>query len=59
MRKSCYEIQIQQYTHIDVDARPMHEVKVSALDEHQHQHKYTGFESFLKQQDLRMYWPNS
>ena len=33
--------------------------KVSALDEHQHQYKCTGFESFLEQQDLRMYWPNS
>ena len=39
--------------------RPMHEPKVSALDEHQHQRKCTGFESFLEHQDLRMYWPNS
>ena len=51
-------IQIQ-CTRADVDARPMHEPKVSALDEHQHQRKCTGFESFLEQQDLRMYWPNS
>ena len=39
--------------------RPMHEPKVSALDEYQHQRKCTGFESFLEHQDLRMYWPNS
>ena len=51
-------IQIQ-CTRADVDARPMHKLKVSALDEHQHQHKCTGFESFLEQQDLSMYWPNS
>ena len=34
-------------------------VKVSALDEHQQQRKCTGFESFLKQQELRIYWPKS
>ena len=39
----------------DVDARPMHEPKVSALNEHQHQRKCTGFKSFLEQQDLRKY----
>ena len=36
----------------NVDARPMHEPSVSALDEHhQNQHKCTGFVLFLKQQD--------
>ena len=39
----------------DVDTRSMHELKVSVLDKHQHQHKCTGFGSFLEQQDLRMY----
>ena len=34
-------------------------LKVSALDEHQHQCKFRVFESFLKQQDVRVYWPNS
>ena len=42
----------------DVDAYPLHKPKVSALDEHQHQGKCSGFESFLEQQDLRMYWLN-
>ena len=44
-------IQIQ-CTHADVNARQMHELKVSALDEHQHQRKCTGFESFLEQEDF-------
>ena len=60
MRKSCCERNDSNPVH----ARwcwciPMHEPKVSALDEHQHQRKCTGFESFLEHQDLRMYWPNS
>ena len=44
-------IQIQ-CMHADVDALPVHEPKESALDEHQHQRKCTGFESFLEQQDF-------
>ena len=47
-------IQIQ-CTRADVDARPMHEPKISTLDGHQHQRKCSGFESFLEQDDLRMY----
>ena len=37
------------------DARPLHELKVNTLDEHQHQLKSTGFDSFLEQQDVHMY----
>ena len=48
-----------QFTDADVDARPMHEPKMSAFDEHQYQRQCFEFESFLAQQDLRMYWPNS
>ena len=51
-------IQIQ-CTPADIDARPMHEPKVSGLDKHQHRRKCTGFESFFEQQDLRMSWLNS
>ena len=42
-------IQIQ-FMRVAVDARPMHELNVSALDERQHQPKCTGFESFLEHQ---------
>ena len=51
MRKSCYERNDSiKCMCADVDARSMHQAKVSALVEHQHQHKCTGFESFLKHQ---------
>ena len=35
----------------NVDAHSLHKLKVSGLDERQHQRKCTGFESFLEQQD--------
>ena len=60
MRKSSYERMMQiQCTRANVDAHPMHEPKVSALDEHLHQRECTGFESLLEQQDFRMHRPNS
>ena len=49
LREKLFKI---QSTLVDVHARPMHEPKVSALDENQHQRKCTGFESFLEQQDV-------
>ena len=44
-------IQIQ-FMRTDADAHPMHKRTVSAMDEHQHQRKSTGFETFLEQQDF-------
>ena len=53
MRKSCNKRNDSiQYTRADVNARPMHERKVSALDEHQHQRKAMNLNRFSSNKTL-------
>ena len=51
MRKLFYERNYSNTVHV----RPMHQMKVNALDDHQYQPKCTGFESFLEQEKVLMH----